>query len=112
MFGILKNFLAGNGTDSLREKIKDGAFIVDVRSADEFKSGSCKGATNIPVDQISKQLHQFRNKKQIVVFCRSGSRSSQAKAILEKNGFTNVINGGTWQNGRWFDLGYYTFVSI
>ncbi|WP_369688133.1 hypothetical protein [Flavobacterium psychrophilum] len=25
-------------------------------------------------------------------------RSSQAKGILEKNGFTNVINGKTWKN--------------
>jgi rhodanese-related sulfurtransferase len=31
-----------------------------------------------------------------VVFCRSGNRSGQAKMILEDNGFTNVINGGTW----------------
>lgn len=33
-----------------------------------------------------------------MLFCRSGNRSGQAKAILEQNGFTNVINGGTWQN--------------
>ncbi len=97
MFGILKNFIAGNGTDSLREKIKDGAFIVDVRSAGEFNSGTCKGAINIPVDQISNQLHQFKNKKQIVVFCRSGMRSSQAEQILQRNGFENVINAGTFE---------------
>lgn len=95
MFGIFKNFLPGNGVDALRKKIQDGAFIVDVRSAGEFKSGSCKGATNIPVDQISNQLHQFRNKTQIVVFCRSGMRSSQAEQILQRNGFENVINVGT-----------------
>jgi rhodanese-related sulfurtransferase len=47
---------------------------------------------------VQNHIAKFKNKKHIVVFCRSGSRSSQAKAILEKNGFTNVINGGTWQN--------------
>ncbi|CEN47472.1 Rhodanese domain protein (fragment) [Capnocytophaga canis] len=43
-------------------------------------------------------MSKFKNKKNIVVFCRSGARSSQAKSILEQNGFQNVINGKTWQN--------------
>jgi rhodanese-related sulfurtransferase len=42
-------------------------------------------------------LSKFKGKVNIVVFCRSGSRSGQAKSILEQNGFTNVTNGGTWQ---------------
>ena len=46
------------------------------------------------VDQLAK----FKNKKNIIVFCRSGNRSSMAKSILEQNGFTNVVNGGTWNN--------------
>jgi rhodanese-related sulfurtransferase len=37
-------------------------------------------------------------KENIVVFCRSGNRSGQAKSILEQNGFVNVTNGGTWQD--------------
>lgn len=32
-----------------------------------------------------------------MLFCRSGNRSGQAKAILEQYGFTNVTNGVTWQ---------------
>ena len=40
--------------------------------------------------------------KNIIVFCRSGGRSSQAKTILQQNGFTNVINGGTWETVRRF----------
>ena len=81
----------------MEKLIKEGAFLVDVRSLGEYAQGNVKGSVNIPVDQVERQLAQFRNKKQIVVFCRSGMRSSQAKAILEKNGFTNVTNGGTWQ---------------
>jgi rhodanese-related sulfurtransferase len=45
---------------------------------------------------IPTNLAQFKNKKHIVVFCRSGMRSGQAKNILESNGFSNVVNGGTW----------------
>jgi rhodanese-related sulfurtransferase len=46
----------------------------------------------------------FSNKKNIVVFCRSGNRSGQAKVILENNGIKNVTNGGTWQDVNKFVL--------
>lgn len=74
------------------------AFLVDVRTASEFAQGSVKGAVNIPLDKIPAELSRFKNKKQVVVFCRSGNRSSRAKILLEKNGCRHVINGGTWQN--------------
>ena len=77
---------------------KNETFYVDVRTPTEFAQGSVKEAVNIPLDQIEKQLAKFKNKKNIVVFCRSGNRSSQAKVILEQNGFTNVTNGGTWED--------------
>jgi phage shock protein E len=56
------------------------------------------GSVNIPLDTVPTQLTKFKNKNNIVVFCRSGNRSGQAKTILEQNGFANVVNGGTWQN--------------
>ena len=90
--------LGKKDNNQLLEALKDGAFLVDVRTPAEFSSGSVKGAVNIPLDNVQSQLQKFKNKKNIVVFCRSGARSSQAKGILEQNGFQNVINGGTWQN--------------
>ncbi len=98
MLNFLKQLFGGGGNETLSQAISEGAFLVDVRTPAEFKSGSVKGAVNVPLDTISSQLAKFKNKKHIVVFCRSGMRSSQAKAILEKNGFDNVINGGTWNN--------------
>jgi rhodanese-related sulfurtransferase len=82
----------------LAEVISKGAFLVDVRSRGEFQSGSAKGAVNIPLDMIPQQIEKFKGKENIVVFCRSGNRSGQAKRILNEKGFKNVINGGTWQN--------------
>lgn len=97
MFGIFKSLLSTDNK-KLTEAIKSGAFLVDVRTSSEFSGGSIKGAVNIPLDSLPNHLAKFKNKKNIVVFCRSGNRSSQAKSILEQNGFQNVINGGTWQN--------------
>lgn len=98
MFGLFKNLFGQQDNSQLKEVLADNAFLVDVRTPSEFASGSVKGAVNIPLDKISGQLSKFKGKKNIVVFCRSGNRSSQAKSILEKNGFDNVVNGGTWQN--------------
>ncbi|MET6999891.1 rhodanese-like domain-containing protein [Chitinophaga defluvii] len=91
--------LFGNTDNSqLTEAIKGDALLVDVRTAAEFAEGSVKGAVNIPLDKVPMELSKFKGKENIVVFCRSGNRSRQAKSILEQNGFQNVINGGTWQN--------------
>lgn len=87
-----------NGTtQKAKTSAKNNIFYVDVRTPAEFAQGSVKGAINIPLDQIENQLAKFKGKKNIVVFCRSGSRSSQAKVILEQNGFINVTNGGSWE---------------
>ena len=81
---------------ALTEAIRNSAFLVDVRTPGEFASGSVAGAVNIPLDRIASRLNELKNKKTIIVFCRSGNRSSQAKSILERNGFSNVLDGGTW----------------
>ena len=96
--GILSWLFGGSAKQDLSGIIKEGAFLVDVRSSGEFAQGHVKGSVNIPLDRIPSQLAKLKNRKNIIVFCRSGNRSSQAKLFLEQNGFANVINGGTWEN--------------
>ncbi len=92
------NFLFGGGdTADLKQLIEEGAFLVDVRTPGEFAGGHVKGSVNIPLDNLQTQISKFKDKKHIIVFCRSGNRSGMAKNILEQNGFKNVVNGGTWE---------------
>ncbi|RYM35196.1 rhodanese-like domain-containing protein [Brumimicrobium glaciale] len=70
----------------------ENAFIVDVRTTQEFESGHFEGAINIPVDEVEDYLLEFEGHDQIVVYCRSGARSGRAKSILEAEGHQNVIN--------------------
>lgn len=74
------------------------SFLVDVRTPEEFNEGTAPGAVNIPLNTVESRLAEFQGKEQIVLFCRSGNRSSQAYSILEKNGLKNIVNGGTWQD--------------
>ena len=71
--------------------------LLDVRTVDEFKEGHIRGATLIPVSKLEANLAKLASSKnkQIVVYCRSGSRSVAASRILKSHGFTplNVKHG-------------------
>ncbi len=95
--GLFSNLFGGGATADLKNIIDDGALLVDVRTPGEFAEGHVKGSVNIPLDKVTMELEKFKNKKNIIVFCRSGNRSGQAKTILEQQGITNVTNGGTWE---------------
>ena len=93
---IFSQLFPNTENDNLKKLIGDGAFLVDVRTPEEFEGAHVKGSVNIPLDSIPFQLHQFKDKKNILVFCRTGNRSGQAKFILEQNGIANVTNAGSW----------------
>jgi phage shock protein E len=95
---IFQQLFGGGPSADLAGMIKEGAFIVDVRTPGEFAGGHVNGSVNIPLDQLIQQLSKFKNKKNIIVCCQSGGRSGQAKIVLEKSGIANVINGGSWNN--------------
>lgn len=97
MFNFLKKIWVGGPSADFRQLLKDGAIIVDVRTPNEFAGGHIKGAINIPVDQISSNLSKLKNKEQVIITCcASGMRSSSARGILQKAGYTHVHNGGGW----------------
>ena len=98
MFGFLKSLFAPKIDMVLVEKLNSKPFLVDVRTPMEFSSGHPKGSVNIPLSSIGSNLDKFKNKKNIIVFCRSGNRSRQAADILRSKGIKDIYNGGSWQN--------------
>ncbi len=92
---ILNLFKSAPKVD-IKQLVKN-AYLVDVRSASEFANGHVKGSTNIPMDQLSKNMNLLEAKQPIVIFCQSGMRAGMAKAVLNKNGINQVTNVGGWQ---------------
>ena len=84
------------------EKIEaiPNAQILDVRTPPEFSSDHIDKAVNIDWlgDSFVASAEKLDKTKPVFVYCKSGGRSTQAKSILEQNGFHNVINGNTWEN--------------
>lgn len=79
------------------------AFVLDVREANEFKTGRLLNAKHIPLGKLRErvgELERYREKP-IVVVCRSGNRSATACSLLGRDGFSQVYNlsGGmmAWQ---------------
>lgn len=73
-------------------------FLVDVRTPEEYNAEKIEGAVNIPLDQIESRLSEFRGKKSIVVYCRSGIRAGKAKNLIQQNNIQNVYSGTSYQN--------------
>ena len=74
----------------------DETLVIDVRSLEEVKTGIIQDAIHIEWMQIDKEINDIDVTKDqpIYLYCRSGNRSGKAIVILEKIGFTNVINAG------------------
>jgi phage shock protein E len=66
--------------------IENGAVLIDVRTAEEYKHHHITDAINIPVQELVKTVSRVPKNKVLVVYCRSGSRSSVAADILSKHG--------------------------
>jgi phage shock protein E len=95
---VIKNLFGGNRREELEQALKSNSYLIDVRSPGEFANGSVKGAQNLPLGELQRMAAKLDKKKSVVVFCRSGNRSAQGVAVLKAMGFTQVINGGSWQN--------------
>lgn len=79
----------------LKERLeKNEEFVfIDVREEWEYEEDNL-GALNIPLGQLPHQLdeiNQYKN-EEIVVHCRSGARSDNAKRFLQTKGFKKVRN--------------------
>jgi len=54
--------------------------------------GALPGATNIPLGQISERVEEIPRDREVVVICRSGSRSHSAIQWLQSQGYHNLRN--------------------
>ena len=80
--------------EELKNKVSQGAILIDVRSNQEYKEGHLQGAINIPDFEITNRVQREILKKNqlIVLYCQYGGRSKSASMMMKKMGYTNVYN--------------------
>lgn len=80
------------------ELLKNGALVIDVRSANEFEAGHIIQARNIPLDRVEVMAwSQVKDKNTpLLLHCSTGIRSKLAMRKLESLGYKNVHNLGSY----------------
>jgi rhodanese-related sulfurtransferase len=77
-----------------RQQAGETPTIIDVREPWEHEEASMPGTQNIPLGTLPEKLDDLDawKEQEIIVHCKSGARSGQAKAYLTQQGFSNVRN--------------------
>lgn len=88
----------------LKAAVEGGAYVLDVRTPQEFTQGHIASAVNLPLDEVGARAAEVPGDKPVYVICRSGNRSAQASEILKKAG-KDVKNVGGGMND-WQAAGY------
>jgi rhodanese-related sulfurtransferase len=86
-----------------REMVRDGAQLIDVRESSEWNAGHAPQAAHIPSSQVTSRLNRLKKDKDIVVVCRSGSRSRSVTKQLRAQGYEAfTLAGGmrAWQSAQ------------
>lgn len=88
---------AGAGKDitvqELSERMKTNHLkLLDVREPHELQISALPNAVNIPLGQLAARLSELDSADEMVIFCKSGSRSARGLELLASAGFKKVKN--------------------
>jgi rhodanese-related sulfurtransferase len=85
---------------------EDHLELIDIRTAAEIARGVLPGAKTLAMHLVPLKLRYFSDSpRQLVIYCRTGSRSAQVCRFLNQQGINNVISlrGGIV---RWTSAGH------
>ena len=72
---------------------EDHFALVDIRTPREIEGGVLPNADALSMQQVPRKLRYFsESPQQIVIYCRTGSRSAQVCRFLNEQGINNVIS--------------------
>ena len=84
--------------DEVQARVASGAVLVDVRTPAEFVAGHAAGARNLPLQDLPRRMDELPRDREVILYCRSGARSSSALSMLRARGFEKVYDAGALGN--------------
>jgi len=81
-------------TSIAKQKLSEGAILVDVRESNEVEEVAydVPGLIHIPLSELDKNFTELPQDKTLIVACKSGGRSLRAANFLINHGYENVYN--------------------
>jgi adenylyltransferase/sulfurtransferase len=71
---------------------KNPPLLLDVREPHELQISALPGALNIPLGTLAARLSELDSAREMVIFCKAGTRSTRALELLVSAGFKRVQN--------------------
>jgi rhodanese-related sulfurtransferase len=68
------------------------AFLLDVRTPDEYRQGHLRGAVLVPLSDLERRVREVPRNRTVLVYCAVGSRSRMAAGLLAGKGYAQVYN--------------------
>jgi len=69
--------------ERIYKEAADSVYLIDVREPGEMATGTFKGAINMPVSTLEKNLDKLPKGKPIIFFCGAGARSGEAHDMVK-----------------------------
>lgn len=71
------------------------AYLIDVRTPEEFSEGHIPKSNNIPLDHIDQVIGRVRDRRApVYLYCQSGARAKEAEKEIRALGYETVHNIG------------------
>ncbi|MCT9869194.1 rhodanese-like domain-containing protein [Paenarthrobacter aurescens] len=70
-----------------KELLGSGATLIDVRSAQEWRTGRAPQAKHVPLDRLQTSTSGIQKSRPVIAVCASGVRSASAARLLAANGY-------------------------
>lgn len=75
-----------------QHRLEEGALLVDVREADEYRQARIPGSLLLPLSEFQARYAELPQDRPLILQCRSGVRSARATEFLLGRGYRDVAN--------------------
>lgn len=97
--GLRATLLGDASPDEVRDALRNGAIILDVRDIHAFNTGHVPGSLHIPLGELLPGLARIPRHAPVVTCNAEAAESAAAAEILAAHGFV-ALNGGRWERVR------------
>lgn len=75
--------------------VSEGALLIDVRAQDEWDAGHAPLALHVPVRRLDERVAKLPKDRELILVCRTGSRSKASAELLAERGWkvAHVVGG-------------------
>jgi NADPH-dependent 2,4-dienoyl-CoA reductase/sulfur reductase-like enzyme/rhodanese-related sulfurtransferase len=97
---VLKHDVEMISWEALEMLNRDEYYLLDVRTASEYRDGHIPGSVHLPLDELRGRLAEVPADRRPIVVCKAGMRAYIACRILKQNGLDPVVLAGGWETYR------------